>query len=40
MSIDRALQLKTLHLFGMAAAWSEYPQGTSGKPNTVASKNP
>ncbi|NOV28429.1 IS21-like element helper ATPase IstB [Methylomonas sp. ZR1] len=24
MSIDRALQLKTLHLFGMAAAWSEW----------------
>ena len=24
MSIDRATQLKTLHLYGMAAAWSEW----------------
>jgi DNA replication protein DnaC len=24
MSIDRTLQLKTLHLYGMAAAWSEW----------------
>ena len=24
MSIDRALQLKTLHLYGMAAAWNEW----------------
>jgi hypothetical protein len=24
MSIDRIAQLKTLHLFGMAAAWNEW----------------
>lgn len=24
MSIDRTAQLKTLHLYGMAAAWSEW----------------
>lgn len=24
MSIDRVTQLKTLHLFGMAAAWHEW----------------
>ena len=24
MSIDRAAQLKTLHLYGMAAAWGEW----------------
>lgn len=34
MSIDRAAQLKTLHLFGMAAAWSEWlaEHGSQQKP--------
>ena len=34
MSIDRALQLKTLHLYGMAAAWSEWQAkyGSQQKP--------
>lgn len=34
MSIDRALQLKTLHLYGMAAAWNEWQAkyGSQQKP--------
>jgi DNA replication protein DnaC len=34
MSIDRIAQLKTLHLFGMAAAWSEWQSeyGSQQKP--------
>ncbi|AEG02142.1 hypothetical protein [Methylomonas methanica] len=34
MSIDRSLQLKTLHLYGMAAAWNEWQAeyGSQQKP--------
>lgn len=35
MSIDRALQLKTLHLYGMAAAWSEWQAEYSNQQKPV-----
>jgi hypothetical protein len=35
MTIDRHAQLKALQLHGMAAAWQEYPQGTSGGSNSL-----
>ena len=35
MSIDRALQLKTLHLYGMAAAWGEWQAEYSNQQKPV-----
>jgi DNA replication protein DnaC len=35
MSIDRALRLKDLHLYGMAAAWSEWRAEYSGQQKPV-----
>jgi DNA replication protein DnaC len=35
MSIDRALRLKDLHLYGMAAAWSEWQAEYSGQQKPV-----
>ena len=35
MSIDRAAQLKTLHLYGMAAAWSEWQAEYASKQQPV-----
>lgn len=35
MSIDRTIQLKTLHLYGMAAAWDEWRTEFSGQQKPV-----